>query len=236
MPKEKLPNKDFIWTPKLAYAVGLLVTDGNLSSDGRHIIMRSAEPVMLETFKSCLSIQNKIGRCQKPDGNVTYRLQFGNIQLYNWLMKIGLSPAKSCTIGEIAIPDEFFRDYFRGCLDGDGSVQTYQDNYNTYKGRQYTTLRLFLRIVSASEKHIIWLQNKVGLLTGVYGFITKREYPDGRHATIFELKFAKKKSLHLIEWMYYSPDVPCLDRKRKIAQQAVQIIKNQQRRPYERVR
>src|SRR3989338_4553102 len=47
MPKPKLPLKDFKWSPELAYVVGLLVTDGCLSSDGRHIIMRSSEKPLL---------------------------------------------------------------------------------------------------------------------------------------------------------------------------------------------
>ncbi|MBI4994022.1 hypothetical protein HZC21_00030 [Candidatus Peregrinibacteria bacterium] len=41
MPKSKLPYKEFKWTPALAYAIGLLATDGNLSKDGRHITMTS---------------------------------------------------------------------------------------------------------------------------------------------------------------------------------------------------
>jgi len=45
MPRIKLPPKDFKWTPDLAYAVGLLVTDGNLSGDGRHITLRSKEKI-----------------------------------------------------------------------------------------------------------------------------------------------------------------------------------------------
>ena len=49
MPRRKLPHKTFVWTPQLAYAVGLLVTDGNLSPDGRHICMRSSDKNLLET-------------------------------------------------------------------------------------------------------------------------------------------------------------------------------------------
>ncbi len=67
MPRKKFPDKDFTWTTDLAYAVGLLVTDGNLSKSGRSISMRSAEPVMLETFKRCLNIDNEAPR-GKPTG------------------------------------------------------------------------------------------------------------------------------------------------------------------------
>src|SRR5258708_6218779 len=113
MPERRLPPKDFEWTPELAYAIGLLVTDGNLSGDGRHVSLRSAEIPMLETFKRCLKLENKIGTTIKKNGDIAYRIQYGNVQFYDWLLKIGLFPAKSYTIGPITVPDEFFRDYFR---------------------------------------------------------------------------------------------------------------------------
>ena len=47
MPRAKLPDIDFKWTPQLAYTIGLLTTDGNLSKDGRHIAMRSKESIKL---------------------------------------------------------------------------------------------------------------------------------------------------------------------------------------------
>lgn len=193
MPKRRLPKKDFIWTAKLAYVVGLLVTDGNLSKNNRCIIMRSIDLEMLGTFKKCLDIDNKIGIARKPNGDISYRVQFSNVQFYDWLLKIGLSPAKSRTIGPIKIPDEFFADYFRGCIDGDGSIQTYCDKYNVYKDRQYTTQRLFIKLVSASEKHIVWLQGRLEELTGIRGFITYSKPRSERHSPLLGIKIREEK-------------------------------------------
>jgi len=237
MPKPKLSDINFKWTSDLAYAIGLLVTDGNLSSDGRHIIMRSSDIDQLETFKKCLELKNKIGTSNSNgfSKNTSYRVQFGNVRFYHWLMSIGLFPAKSYTIGEVNVPDEFFRDYFRGCLDGDGNIQTYRDGYNFYLGRQYFTQRLFIRIVSASEKHIFWLREKIKFLTGLRGSISKGKPKDDKHVPIWELKFAKKESLQLIKWIYYDTNIPYLKRKRDIAKQAIEIISKQTRRVYTRV-
>lgn len=232
MPKRRLPPKDYIWTPDLAYVVGLLVTDGCLSPNNRTTILVSKDREMLENFKACLGIENKIADHVSGMGNHDLKVQYGNVQFYDWLIKIGLSQAKSYTIGAIAVPDEFFQDYFRGCTDGDGNIQTYADKYNSYKGRRYITQRLFIRIVSASEQHILWLHKKIKSLAGVQGFIIKNPPKDEKCVPIWELKFAKKKSLRLIEWMYYSPNVPCLQRKREIAERAVKIISAQKRRPY----
>jgi hypothetical protein len=50
MSRHKLPDKNFDWSAELAYIIGLLTTDGNLSNDGRHIIMRSSDLQLLNTF------------------------------------------------------------------------------------------------------------------------------------------------------------------------------------------
>ena len=90
MPKRRLPPKDFEWTTELAYAVGLLVTDGNLSGNGRCVSLHSAEMVMINTFKKCLDLKNRTGTETKKNGDMSYRVQFSNVQFYDWLMIICL--------------------------------------------------------------------------------------------------------------------------------------------------
>ncbi len=232
MPKQKLPNKNFVWDSNLAYAVGLLVTDGNLSKDGRHINFRSSETLLLNTFKNCLSLKNKIGH---TDGQRGYRVQFGDAQFYRWLLKIGLFPAKTYTIREIKVPDKFFRDFLRGHLDGDGSIQVYTDKYNIYRGRRYSNSRIFTRFISASEKHIVWLRRKIINLAGVKGAFIANKPKSKNHVPIYEIKFAKKESIKLLKWIYYKKELPCLERKRKIAEKAIDMILSEKRREYTRI-
>ncbi|MDP3956821.1 MAG: hypothetical protein Q8P97_02395 [bacterium] len=232
MPKQKLPDKEFQWTQDLAYIIGLLVTDGNLSKDGRHITMRSSEIEMLETFIKCLHLKNKIGSTDNQRG---YRVQFGNVQFYNWLLKIGLFPAKTYTIGKISVPDEFFRDFVRGHLDGDGSIRSYEDRYNTYRGRTYANQRLFLTFISASKVHIIWLQMKIQQLASLKGaLMTSKPKFTGR-VPISILKFSKKDSIKLLDWIYYQPSLPSLIRKRQLAERALNIIAQEKRKEYNRI-
>ena len=89
--------------------------------------------------------------------------------------------------------------------------------------------------MSASQKHIIWLQSKIKLLKGIGGAVIKNLPVNKNRVPIWELKFAKKESLKLIDWIYHQSDVPCLERKRAITQSAVEIIKNQKRREYARI-
>lgn len=223
MSKTKLPDKDFEWTPELAYAVGLLTTDGNLSKDGRHIIMRSSDLPLLKIFKKCLNLSNKIVRTDgKWSKKPCYQIQFGDAQFYRWLLKIGLSPGKTYTIGRLKIPDKYFPDFLRGHLDGDGSVWTYVDHYNTHKKPKYIYTRLWVRFLSASQIHIEWIRKNISRLLTINGHLWERRPRRSYQTTsIWEIKFAKKDSIKLLSWLYYTPNLPCLERKRKIAEKFI---------------
>ena len=54
-------EKECTWSPELAYAIGLIATDGNLSKDGRHISFRSSDLEQIKNFQRCLQLSNKIG-------------------------------------------------------------------------------------------------------------------------------------------------------------------------------
>lgn len=47
------------WSPQIAYAIGLIVTDGNLSPDRRHFDFTSKDIELIEAFKKCLSINKQ---------------------------------------------------------------------------------------------------------------------------------------------------------------------------------
>lgn len=224
MPRAKLPDKNFQWTPELAYVIGLLTTDGNLSKDGRHMTIRSSDVQLLRTFKKCLNLENKIAR-SKNDGwakKSSYRVQFGSVQLYKWLLKIGLFPAKTYTVGKLNIPDEYFRDFLRGHLDGDGCIITYKDFYNTYKNPKYIYTRLWVRFMSASKKHMEWLRKNIYRLADINGHFSERKpWRKDQTVSTWHLKFAKNYSIKLLSWLYYTPTVPCLIRKRKIAEKFI---------------
>ncbi len=216
MPKSKLPDINFRWNSRIAYAIGLITTDGSLSKDGRHIILVSTDYQLLEDFQKCLPFDTKItfkarsGFSKKQP----FKVQFGNVQFYRWLVKLGLYPNKTRTIGPICVPDKYFRDFLRGHLDGDGDVVTYTDYYNTYKNRKYIYKRLYARFCSASKNHIVWIRDQIKNLLGIKGSLTHFLRND-RTIPQWRLRFAKKESIKLYYWMYYSPNVLCLERKRR---------------------
>ncbi len=203
---KSLRRGDIKWSSNLAYAVGLIATDGNLSPDGRHIIFVSKDKEQIITFKHCLGIDNKISRKR---GGYTgkkdyYVVQFGDVVLYRWLLGIGLTPNKSRTIGILKVPDRYFFDFLRGHFDGDGSCFSYWDP------RWKSSFMFYVTFNSASLDHIAWLRKTLHSLIDVKGHVCH----DGRKI-IWQLKYAKRESKIVIKRLYSKRNTPRLMRKYK---------------------
>lgn len=192
-----------VWTANLAYAVGLLASDGCLSPPGHLIDLTSDDREQLENFILCLGVPLNI--TQKPGGNGKRygRVQFKNVLFYEFLLSVGLTPRKSKTIGPLGIPREFFWDFLRGLYDGDGSSYSYWD-------RRWKSSYMFYTIfASASKNFVDWLREEIYARAKCTGHTTQ----DGKRV-IYQLKFAKKDSLTVLRSMYHSPQVISLSRKR----------------------
>jgi len=211
-PQNKIAIK---WSPEFAYAIGLLVTDGCLSSDGRHIDLTSKDKEQLINYMKCLGIKNKIGFKKSGYlGKLTMRVQFSEVIFYNFLFNIGLMPNKSKILGAIAVPDEYFFDFLRGDFDGDGTFYSYWDP------RWRSSYMFYTVFASASEKHILWIREEIFQRLDIKGHVTKTgETP------MYCIKYAKAESLKLLPKMYYNPGVVCLSRKRKKIEAAFAVIR-----------
>ncbi|MFA5750944.1 MAG: LAGLIDADG family homing endonuclease [Candidatus Paceibacterota bacterium] len=213
-PKKTINDK---WTPKLAYAIGLLATDGCLSKDGFLIDLTSKDKEQLLNFSRCLEVNFFIGKKWNRNGDLCFRIQFKNKIFFNFLLSIKLTSKKSLTIGRILIPDRYFFDFLRGCFDGDGSFYSYWDL------RWNSSHMFYLEFVSASKKHILWLRKKLKSKLEVKGHITKN-----KERIFFQLRYAKKESLEIIKKMYYNNLVICLSRKQIKIKEALKIEAKQQ--------
>lgn len=200
--------KEIHWSPELAYAIGLITTDGNLSPDGRHFDFTSRDIKLIETLKACLNLKNQVAnkRSGYTGRKDSFRIQFGNVTLYRWLINIGLLPNKSKRLGVLKIPEDLFFDFLRGHLDGDGSIKKYFDP------KYPKSLRLYTIFISASLPHLLWIQETVKNLISIKGFIRK-----GNRVRI--LTYSKYDSILLLQRLYHKQDVPCLERKFLIAKE-----------------
>lgn len=219
-PRGPIPSSTFAddpvaWTADLAYVVGLIATDGNLSKRRGRIAIMSNDWDLLDLVRRRLQVSAAIRPHRGGYGTRCHHLAWSDHRLYDWLAEVGLTPAKSLTLGPITVPDEHFRDFFRGCLDGDGSIVTYIDRDHTVKSAHYVYTRLYVSVVSASPRFIEWLRATVRRLASVTGSIDVSRLQGRRD--IWRLRYAKRESLAVLRWIYYAHDVACLARKRHIA-------------------
>jgi hypothetical protein len=77
----------------------------------------------------------------------------------------------------------------------------------------------YVELVSASEKHINWLQQEIIRLISINGRITK-----SRNNPCYRLKFAKAEALMLLKKLYYKKSISHLNRKRLKIQKALGTI------------
>jgi hypothetical protein len=195
---------DITWSSDFAYAVGLFTADGCLSSNGRHLDFTSQDEEQLENFVRCLGIEHvKISEKENGKDKKCGRVQFGDVLFYSFLEDIGLTTAKSKTIGSIDIPDPYFFDFLRGLFDGDGCFYSFWDK------RWESSYMFYTVFNSASEYHIDWLRENINKLIDIRGHICKP-----KNSKVYKLKYAKDESMNLLRNVYYSDDITYLSRKR----------------------
>ena len=178
-------RKRYSWSHNLAYAVGLLSSDGNLSCDNRHVGLVSKDMEQIENFKDCLGLNSNL-RQKKSNltDNLYYEIQFSDVALYDFLLDVGLSPRKSLVLGELKIPDQYFFAFLRGYLDGDGCCYGYFDK------RWRNSYMIYIQFTSGSINHLKWINSKIQKFLGFSGKIKSQ-------TRAYNLVFAKKSSLSL---------------------------------------
>jgi hypothetical protein len=202
------------WTPTMAYAVGLIATDGCLIERGHAIAFVSQDAQLVEALLRCIGREPKYRACRTRLGREIYRFQAKDVVLYRWLEHAGLTPRKSLTLGPIHVPDAHLGHLVRGLLDGDGSIINKVWRADTSRRSDYWYEWFRVQFVSASRSHIDWLHGSLRSALGLRGWVGTRELV-GRHPS-YQLSFGKHDSIRLLAWLYADRDAPCLLRKRAI--------------------
>jgi hypothetical protein len=146
---QKIKYKDNFftsWSPKMAYVLGVIYTDGNLtpgslrdpSSKTTLLVPRftvsQKEPELLKKILSLMESNSKLlfsrervtksKKGNKKDivaGEIYYFHIHGD-KIYDDLMAHGLFPNKSLKLQFPQVPSNCIRHFIRGCWDGDGSI------------------------------------------------------------------------------------------------------------------
>jgi hypothetical protein len=206
----------WVWSADVAWVVGLMASDGNLARTRHGLSLTSNDVELLDSVRGILGIDNKLGRVRGGWGTACHRLQWRDRAFHGWLVEIGLTPRKSLTLGPLAIPDAYFVDFLRGCIDGDGTILVYTDRHHAATKSTYVYQRLYVSLVSASRPFLDWVQGTVARLRGVRGTIYDKS--GRRRRPMWTLRYAKRESLRLLPWLYAGAERPCLARKRARAE------------------
>lgn len=121
------------WSPGMAYALGVIYTDGNIipgrerdnnyKSPGSRLSIAQKDPELLEKVLALMSCNAKLylGK-QAVTGNPINQFNIRSEELYDDLLMLGVTPKKSRVLCFPQIPEPYIRHFIRGCWDGDGSV------------------------------------------------------------------------------------------------------------------
>ena len=133
-------NENFFskWSNEMAYVLGLIYTDGNITDTsikmGR-LTFAQREKEAVEKFLNLIGADSKIlYRRREKYINTTagelYYFHINSDMVYKQLLELGLTPNKSLSMAFPKIPDEYIRHFVRGCWDGDGTVYIEKRNGN----------------------------------------------------------------------------------------------------------
>lgn len=199
-------NLSQIEPANLWYFIGYIVSDGNLSIDGRHINITSNDRSHLYLLRNVLFLKCKIGHKNRAAGaeKLYSHLQFSDVKFYRYLQSIGITPNKSLTIGDLKIANKYFTDFLRGLIDGDGNIATWIHRTNLHQ-------QWCVRIYSASTIFIYWLNAEITKHLGVAGRI-HTVVSKTKPIKMYILKFGKKSGAFILQKTYY-PDCLALERK-----------------------
>ncbi|MCK4315324.1 MAG: hypothetical protein KAX24_06085 [Anaerolineae bacterium] len=194
------------WSPELAYVVGLVVTDGNLEKRrGNVVSFSSTDHQLIETYQQCLGVSAHVVTTtdRRPGRLPRHQVTVSDPAYRRFLEDVGLTPAKTKerTLGALKVPDEFFRDFLRGAIDGSIFVRTDK--------RWPHSHRLVVSLTSVCRPFLVWVRDTIVRLVAVENTVRQTE-------RAFTLTFTGTKARRLLSWLYYAPDLPCLQRKRAV--------------------
>jgi hypothetical protein len=222
-PKGKVKIK---WSANFAYAIGLIATDGCLSKNSRHILFVSMDKEQIDNYMKALGIKNRIGRTMSGYSHKkAYRVQFSDVLFYKFLLEIGLAPAKSLTIKQVAVPKKYFFDFVRGCFDGDGCSYSYWDP------RWKSSFMFYLSFASGSVAFVAWLQSMIAKLSNLYGHVSVHRKKGGKN-NYYQLKYSKYEAMKLVRLMYKNKNSIKLMRKYLKIMKSLDIVRKHKGRVF----
>ncbi len=200
VPILKKVNKNFFkkWSPDMAYVLGFFAADGYITVNkrgGQFWCIQITDKELLENIRRAIKSEHKISvrLPNKPNNNISYRIQIGSIEMCDDLRKIGFSDKKTKNLAVPNVPLNFFSHFVRGYFDGDGNIWQGE----IHKGRKTRHRVLKLALTSCSYGFLEELHNKL-ILFGIQGGCIYKS----KKKQFSRLQYSTINALKLYDFMY----------------------------------
>ncbi len=200
------------WSADMAYLLGYISADGNISwneiKSYHSMTITAAEKDYdhLEKIRLLLKSTKPLlyGKSTK-----SYRLIANSKTICLDLMEFGIMPRKSLTIQFPDLSKRYLKDYIRGYIDGDGSLNYFKRPRSPY---------FELSVCSGSKIFIEILRNKIFDELAITSKISKNKN------SCYILRYYCRRGLKLAGWIYDSAEL-YLPRKFIVYQEALSFRK-----------
>jgi len=115
------------WAHELAYFLGWMASDGNITNNLKNFRITSTDIEHLENLFSMFSYGWTVSiRKWKKEKEINYKpagtIAIARRDIVNKLIYYGITPKKSLTIKMPNVPGKYLRDFVRGLFEGDGCI------------------------------------------------------------------------------------------------------------------
>lgn len=168
-------------TEEKAYFLGIMYSDGSVTSEQFYLKMKDEDVVI--KFKEALKCDYPIRHDEIPYYN--YTLQISSKEMCADLIKLGCIPNKTKTITFPNIDPSLYRHFIRGFMDGDGCIIV-----GNTKGR------CILDFTSASYNFILQLKDVLQPISTHIGICKETKYD------VWHLRCGGKQVQNILNWLY----------------------------------
>ena len=210
-------NDDYfdVESHNMAYILGFLASDGNVSSKDNKIKigLSSVDKEILERIRKELGSTRPLYEYTTNQGYNIVELTFSSAKIKNKIAEYGIIPNKTLTLRPpYKLQDKYIIDYIRGYFDGDGSIC--KTGYLKH-GKEF-------RIVSASKDILVFFED---YFYNKYGQSKNHIYPRNKkdgYLQLYDLRYSTDFTKQLYN-ILYTPNSLYLKRKKDKYKQLLMI-------------
>lgn len=194
------------------YLLGAFLTDGCVQEyeTKKNVSLTSKDKDWLEDIKKLICPE-----LATYFHNGAWTFTIHSTELANWLINRQCTPRKSLTVTLPNIPEKYFSDFLRGCIDGDGTLGIY--NILDKRGKNPKWRKHIVCGICSGSKRFLLELNETLEEVGYHNTFSEEQRKDKN--PLYRLTFRGRYALAIVNYIYYTNNQLSLSRKNNIANQ-----------------